>query len=251
MGAKTISAKVFVGNLNYRTTKEELMEFLSPAGEIVDCFLPTDRETGRPRGFGFVTFASPEQATACVEQFDGQDFNGRRLNINPAEERGRRPGGRDRRPGGGRGPVQEFKRGGRREEGGRREGGFRGRREDGGGGGGGGFRGRRDDGGGGGGRGRREEGGGFRGRREEGGGGFRGRREEGGGGGFREDFRGGGRRGPPIEPPPEPVYDTTDRQYQEDEGEVDEWGQPSSGWQKKKKKGKGSRRNLRAKKHDF
>ncbi len=100
--SSVISAKVFVGNLNYRTTKEELSAFLSPAGEIVDAFLPTDRESGRPRGFGFVTFATEEQATKCIEQFDGADFGGRRLNINKADDRGR----------GKRGPKTDVKRGG-------------------------------------------------------------------------------------------------------------------------------------------
>lgn len=107
-----------MGNLNYRTTKEELVEFLSPAGEVVDAFLPTDRETGRPRGFGFVTFASEDQARACIEQFNGKELGGRALNINPAEERRRSSngaGGRGReKPRGGRGrpsPIAEFKRG--------------------------------------------------------------------------------------------------------------------------------------------
>lgn len=111
-----------MGNLNYRTTKEELVEFLSPAGEVVDAFLPTDRETGRPRGFGFVTFASEDQARACIEQFNGKELGGRALNINPAEER-RRGGGGGRgkdRPPRGRGrpsPIAEFKRGGAPSEG--------------------------------------------------------------------------------------------------------------------------------------
>lgn len=83
------------------------MAFLSPAGEIIDAFLPTDRETGRPRGFGFITFATEDQAKACIEQFDGVELGGRRLNINRAEERGRKPRG-------GRGaPATEFKRGSR------------------------------------------------------------------------------------------------------------------------------------------
>ena len=123
---------MFVGNLNYRTTKEELVAFLSPAGEIIDAFLPTDRDTGRPRGFGFVTFASEDQAAACIDQFDGVELGGRRLNITPADERGRRGGGRPRRdgpPGGGGGggggrgrgrpsPIAQFKRGGRPSDGG-------------------------------------------------------------------------------------------------------------------------------------
>tara|TARA_B100001750_G_scaffold122943_1_gene97629 strand:- start:3092 stop:3631 length:540 start_codon:yes stop_codon:yes gene_type:complete len=115
-----------VGNLNYRTTKEALVAFLSPAGEVVDAFLPTDRETGRPRGFGFITFASEDQARACIEQFNGADFEGRQLNINAADDRRRGPGGPGGAPRGGPGgpgrggpprrgrpsPIAEFKRGG-------------------------------------------------------------------------------------------------------------------------------------------
>ena len=96
--SRVISAKVFVGNLSYHTSKEELVEVLSAAGEIVDAFLPVDRETGRPRGFAFVTFATPEQASECVAKFNGQMVGGRSMNVNPAVERprdgsGPRPGG--------------------------------------------------------------------------------------------------------------------------------------------------------------
>ena len=131
-GVGPISAKVFVGNLSYRTTKEELVSFLSPAGEIIDAFLPTDRETGRMRGFGFITFGSPEQAAACIEQFNGMELGGRRLNINAADDRGRGGGrGRPREGAGGRSgrpsPIAEFKRGGSRPAG-AREGGERPRR---------------------------------------------------------------------------------------------------------------------------
>ena len=115
-----------MGNLNYRSTKEALVAFLSGAGEVVDAFLPTDRETGRPRGFGFITFASPEQAQACVEQFNGADFDGRQLNINTADDRRRGPSGPPRSGPPGRGPggpphrsrpspIAEFKRGGMSE----------------------------------------------------------------------------------------------------------------------------------------
>ncbi|MDH5490333.1 MAG: RNA-binding protein [Myxococcales bacterium] len=86
-GRRTISSKVFVGNLSYSTTKEELVAALSESGEVVDAFLPTDRETGRPRGFAFVTFASPEQATACIGKFDGFSLGGRAISVNEAQER--------------------------------------------------------------------------------------------------------------------------------------------------------------------
>jgi RNA recognition motif-containing protein len=81
-----------VGNLNFRTTKEELTEHLAPAGTIVDVHLPTDRETGRPRGFAFVQFASDAEAAEAIRQFNGSELSGRRLNINEAEERPRRAG---------------------------------------------------------------------------------------------------------------------------------------------------------------
>jgi cold-inducible RNA-binding protein len=82
-----MSAKVFVGNLSFQTTKEELSDFLSEAGTIVDVFLPNDRVTGRPRGFAFVEFASDVEAEAAIERFNGKDLNGRSLNLNPAQDR--------------------------------------------------------------------------------------------------------------------------------------------------------------------
>ena len=90
---RAIPAKVFVGNLSFQTTKERLQEFLTPAGNIVECALPTDRETGRPRGFAFVEFASDAEAAACIEKFNGQELDGRALRVNSAEDRPRRSGG--------------------------------------------------------------------------------------------------------------------------------------------------------------
>ncbi len=82
-----------MGNLNFRTTKEELTEYLAPAGTIVDVHIPTDRESGRPRGFAFVQFASDAEAAEAIRQFNGSELGGRRLNINEAEERPRGGGG--------------------------------------------------------------------------------------------------------------------------------------------------------------
>ena len=103
-----ISAKVFVGNLSYATTAEELTQVLSEAGQVVDVYIPTDRATGRPRGFAFATFSSEAEATKCIELFNQREVGGRRLNVNQAEERPRRPpgggyggGGGGRRFGGG------------------------------------------------------------------------------------------------------------------------------------------------------
>jgi RNA recognition motif-containing protein len=88
-----ISAKIFVGNLNFSTRKEELSELLSAVGEIKDVYLPSDRATGRPRGFAFVQFATEDEAREAIERFDGYELGGRKLRVNAAEERGapRRP----------------------------------------------------------------------------------------------------------------------------------------------------------------
>jgi RNA recognition motif-containing protein len=90
-----ISRRIFVGNLNYRTTEAELREFLGGAGEVVRISIPLDRDTGRPRGFAFVDFATPEQASSAIQRFDGQELTGRPLRIREAEERapGRGTGG--------------------------------------------------------------------------------------------------------------------------------------------------------------
>jgi RNA recognition motif-containing protein len=82
-----MSAKVFVGNLSYQTTKADLTAFLSEAGTVVDAHLPVDRETQRPRGFAFVEFASEAEAARAIQLFDGRELGGRRLKVNPAEAR--------------------------------------------------------------------------------------------------------------------------------------------------------------------
>jgi hypothetical protein len=84
-----ISRKVFVGNLSYQSTKEELQALLSAAGTVRDVYLPNDRETGRPRGFAFVEFSNASEAAAAIEQFNEYEFAGRKLRVNPADERPR------------------------------------------------------------------------------------------------------------------------------------------------------------------
>jgi RNA recognition motif-containing protein len=86
-----ISAKIFVGNLSYDTTEPQLREFLGQAGTIVDLYLATDRETGRPRGFAFATYSTEAEAADAIQRFNGQELGGRALNINEAQERPRRP----------------------------------------------------------------------------------------------------------------------------------------------------------------
>jgi RNA recognition motif-containing protein len=82
-----INAKLFVGNVSFETTKDELERLFSDVGELAEVFLPTDRETGRPRGFAFVEFTSASSAQAATQRFDGYELNGRVLRVNEAQER--------------------------------------------------------------------------------------------------------------------------------------------------------------------
>jgi cold-inducible RNA-binding protein len=87
--------------MSFKTTKEELQALLSEAGTIVDVHIPTDRESGRPRGFAFVRFSTDDEAAEAIRRFNGFDFGGRRLNVNEAEDRPRRTDGAPGpRPGG-------------------------------------------------------------------------------------------------------------------------------------------------------
>jgi RNA recognition motif-containing protein len=88
-------SKVFVGNLSFDTTREELEALFAPIGEISDVFVPLDRDSGRPRGFAFVTYASGESATEAIQKLDGVELGGRNLRVNEAtaERSGGRPGG--------------------------------------------------------------------------------------------------------------------------------------------------------------
>lgn len=79
--------------MNFQTTKDELADALAEAGEIVEISIPTDRMTGRPRGFAFAEFATSEEAEKAIELFDGKELAGRPLRVNLADERGRRGGG--------------------------------------------------------------------------------------------------------------------------------------------------------------
>jgi len=81
--------KLFVGGINFRATLEEFREHFAPAGEIVDIVIMKDRETGRSRGFGFVEYATPEEAAKAIEEFDGKEFLGRMLKVNEAQPRER------------------------------------------------------------------------------------------------------------------------------------------------------------------
>jgi len=97
--------KLYVGNLSYNTTEESLRESFAQSGDVTDCSLVTDRDTGRPRGFGFVTMPSAD-AQKAIEALNGQELDGRTLTVNEAQP----PGGRGR---GGRGGGRGGYRGGR------------------------------------------------------------------------------------------------------------------------------------------
>lgn len=76
--------KLYIGNLSYDTTEAEVREILEEFGPIVDLHMPVDRDSGRPRGFVFVTFSTKELAEAAMAKLDGFDFGGRNLRVREA-----------------------------------------------------------------------------------------------------------------------------------------------------------------------
>src|SRR6187455_3712938 len=99
-----MGTKLYVGNLSFRTTSEELREAFAAVGTVESASVIEDRETGRSRGFAFVEVATPEEAAAAIEAFNGKDFGGRNLTVNEAKPRTDRGGGGGRGGyGGGRG----------------------------------------------------------------------------------------------------------------------------------------------------
>ena len=98
-----MSTRLYVGNLNFRTTSDELREMFSQAGEVENASVVEDRDTGRSRGFAFVEMATQEGAAAAIEQFNGKEFGGRTLTVNEARPRVERGGGGGYGGGGGRG----------------------------------------------------------------------------------------------------------------------------------------------------
>lgn len=93
-----MSKRLFVGNLSYNTVEDDLQAAFTPFG-VTDVHMPTDRMSGRPRGFAFVT-VDDAQAEAAIEAFNGKDFGGRALTVNEAQPREERSGGGGRDRGG-------------------------------------------------------------------------------------------------------------------------------------------------------
>lgn len=78
---------IYIGNLSFDTTEDELRQAFTAFGEVSTVKIVSDRDTGRSRGFGFVEMATRDEATAAINGLNGQDLNGRSLNVNEARER--------------------------------------------------------------------------------------------------------------------------------------------------------------------
>lgn len=95
--------RIYVGNLSYDTEEETLRELFGQYGDVDEVAVITDRETGRPRGFAFVTMGDDSQGRSAIEAMNGQQVDGRRLNVNEARPRAAREGGGGNGGGGGGG----------------------------------------------------------------------------------------------------------------------------------------------------
>jgi cold-inducible RNA-binding protein len=103
-----MNTKLFVGNLSFNTTENALHDAFAAHGTVVEANLMVDRMSGRPRGFGFVTMGTPEEAQKAIEAMNGASLDGRNLTVNIARPKEDRPPG----GGGGRGPRRDFGGGG-------------------------------------------------------------------------------------------------------------------------------------------
>jgi RNA recognition motif-containing protein len=108
-----MSTKLFVGNLSFKTTENDLQDAFAAHGTVVEATLMMDRMTGRPRGFGFVTMGSPEEAQKAIDALHGKPLDGRNLTVNVARPKEERAGGGG---GGGRPPRRDYGGGGERRE---------------------------------------------------------------------------------------------------------------------------------------
>src|SRR5213592_3637528 len=107
-----MNTKLFVGNLSFNTTENDLQEAFAAHGTVVEANLMMDRTTGKPRGFGFVTMSTPEEAQKAISALNGATVGGRALTVNIARPREERPsgggGGRREYGGGGGGGRNRY-----------------------------------------------------------------------------------------------------------------------------------------------
>jgi cold-inducible RNA-binding protein len=101
-----MSTKLFVGNLSFNVTEQDLKEAFAPFGTVTEAAVMMDRATNRPRGFAFVTMASKEEADKAIQGLNGKPLDGRALTVNEARPREARPPG----GGGDRGPRRPYSR---------------------------------------------------------------------------------------------------------------------------------------------
>jgi len=106
--------QLYVGNLDFKVTENDLRDTFASCGTVVEVNLVLDRATGRPRGFAFITMSSPEEAQKAIDTWNGKDLGGRALNVSLARPREPRPSG------GGGGERRGYGGGGRRGYGGGR-----------------------------------------------------------------------------------------------------------------------------------
>ena len=113
-----MSTKLYVGNLSFQTTSQELTELFGQAGTVQSANVIEDRDTGRSKGFAFIEMSTQDEANSAIEQFNGKELGGRSLKVNEAKPRENRTGSSGRGFGGNRGGF-----GGNRNGGGNRSGG--------------------------------------------------------------------------------------------------------------------------------
>lgn len=82
-----MGSRLFVGNLDFSAQDDDLKELFAPFGSVISARVLMDRDTGKPRGFGFVEFQSAKEALEAIQVLDGQDFRGRGLRVNEAQDR--------------------------------------------------------------------------------------------------------------------------------------------------------------------
>src|SRR5881394_1981106 len=100
-----MNTKLFVGNLSFNTTENDLQDAFAAHGTVVEANLMVDRVSGRPRGFAFITMSSPEEAQKAIEALNGANLDGRNLTVNEARPREERSGGSGGGGGRGRAPA--------------------------------------------------------------------------------------------------------------------------------------------------